>query len=276
LRLGLIGVGKHGQRYLQPSNGGPMALVHYRSATADRLGFPVPAWVAGNVVVGESVEETSDADRFFASDLQGCIIASPPATHRDLCLRAFAAGLPVLCEKPLALTYEDCRDILDAADKTGLPLLVGHTHLFSEAFEGLPRGERKTMIRIGGPRPGHDYSALFDWGSHAVAMALALSDYRQPLWWKVWPNSADAWDIAIQYRNGEQTIRIGTERVLSVESEGGVIYTGQESSLRTPMANMVEVFQKLIAGGNDPRATLDFTRLTYGILCTSSEVEKVN
>jgi predicted dehydrogenase len=42
-------------------------------------------------------------------------IATPPFTHRDLALRAFARAKHVLCEKPLALTRDDAEEMLRAA-----------------------------------------------------------------------------------------------------------------------------------------------------------------
>lgn len=43
------------------------------------------------------------------------VIATPPHLHKAIALAAFARGAHVLCEKPVALTAADARDILDAA-----------------------------------------------------------------------------------------------------------------------------------------------------------------
>jgi predicted dehydrogenase len=43
------------------------------------------------------------------------VIATPPHLHRPIALAAFAQGAHVLCEKPVALTAADAREILDAA-----------------------------------------------------------------------------------------------------------------------------------------------------------------
>ena len=266
MRLGLIGPGRMGKRYLMRVNGG------------ERIGAVYARTVKAPVMVEPEVSPDYflDLDHFFREELSGCIIATPPASHRELAIRAIEAGIPVLVEKPLALNWEDCSAIIDAAENRGVPLLVGHIHLFHRAFEILHQKTHTLTIRIGGPRGDHDYSALFDWGSHAVAMALQLADSRHPISWKVWPDSHDTWDIALNYRDRHQVIQIGSERVLSVEDGQTVLYTGQEPASQTPMANMVSVFQKLIEGGRDPRAELDFTRTVYGILCSVSGADKVN
>ena len=51
-------------------------------------------------------------------------IATPPSTHHDLAARALGAGKHVLCEKPLATTLDDARDLVRIADETGRVLAV--------------------------------------------------------------------------------------------------------------------------------------------------------
>src|SRR5438046_190680 len=43
--------------------------------------------------------------------LDAVIVATPPRTHRAIAIAAVDAGLGVLCEKPLALSLEDCETI---------------------------------------------------------------------------------------------------------------------------------------------------------------------
>lgn len=60
------------------------------------------------------------------SAIAGVVIATPAETHADLVGRALTAGKDVLCEKPLALRYEDARRVNDLAVKHGRILMVGH------------------------------------------------------------------------------------------------------------------------------------------------------
>jgi 1,5-anhydro-D-fructose reductase (1,5-anhydro-D-mannitol-forming) len=46
-------------------------------------------------------------------------VATPNHAHADPVLRALAAGVPVLCEKPMAATLADARSIADAAGASG-------------------------------------------------------------------------------------------------------------------------------------------------------------
>lgn len=48
-------------------------------------------------------------------DINAVVIATPNDTHCDLALRALAAGMDILLEKPMALGVENCHRIMDAA-----------------------------------------------------------------------------------------------------------------------------------------------------------------
>lgn len=53
-------------------------------------------------------------------------IVTPSNTHRDIALAAINRGKHVLMEKPMAITLEDCQDIVNKAHAAGIQLAVGH------------------------------------------------------------------------------------------------------------------------------------------------------
>jgi phthalate 4,5-cis-dihydrodiol dehydrogenase len=57
-------------------------------------------------------------------------IATPHQFHAAHARLAFSARKHVLVEKPMALTLDDCRAMIDAAHKAGVQLIVGHSHSF--------------------------------------------------------------------------------------------------------------------------------------------------
>src|SRR4051794_29004084 len=61
------------------------------------------------------------------------IIATPPTTHVRLALEAIAAGKHVLVEKPLAPSSREARQLIDAAARAGVTLMVGHTFEYNPA-----------------------------------------------------------------------------------------------------------------------------------------------
>ncbi len=67
--------------------------------------------------------------------VEAVIIASPQATHRAIAERAFAAGKPVLCEKPLGASLEDTRAMVAAAEASGLANMVGYNYIRTPASQ---------------------------------------------------------------------------------------------------------------------------------------------
>ncbi len=53
------------------------------------------------------------------------IVGTPDQVHREQAVAALEAGYHVLCEKPLAMKMEDCRAIVDAAEKSDKKFMVG-------------------------------------------------------------------------------------------------------------------------------------------------------
>jgi len=69
----------------------------------------------------------SDADALLNDpDVNAIYIATPPDAHKELTLKAFAAGKPVYVEKPMARTYRECQEMIAASEAARLPLNVAY------------------------------------------------------------------------------------------------------------------------------------------------------
>lgn len=68
-------------------------------------------------------------------DVDAVIVSTPPSLHREMCLAAFDAGKDVLCEKPLARSPDECREIVAAAERTGRRLATGFNYRFYPSFK---------------------------------------------------------------------------------------------------------------------------------------------
>lgn len=77
--------------------------------------------------------ETALAD----SSISGIVIATPAETHATLVAQALEAGKDVLCEKPLALRYEDALRVRNLARDRGRILMVGHILEYHPAIRKL-------------------------------------------------------------------------------------------------------------------------------------------
>jgi phthalate 4,5-cis-dihydrodiol dehydrogenase len=74
-------------------------------------------------------------------DVEAIYIASPHRFHARQAVMAMDRGKHVLVEKPMALSLADCDAVIEAADRTGLHAIVGHTH----AFDANIRAMRKLI-----------------------------------------------------------------------------------------------------------------------------------
>jgi len=66
----------------------------------------------------------------LASDIDMIDICMPTHLHREAVEKAAAANKHILCEKPMALTPEECDAMIDAVNKSGIEFMVAHVIRF--------------------------------------------------------------------------------------------------------------------------------------------------
>jgi predicted dehydrogenase len=171
IRLGLIGCGTWGWRYLPASiEAGNCRITHvsrFTSAPREADGY-----LGG-------MKMTPDWRTLLDRPIDAFIVATPPDTHAEICGELLDRGRPVMVEKPVALDLGSAMWIAHAASRTATPLLVNHIHLFSPAYEEFRQrtfdwSSVEVVSMGGGPGPVRSYSALWDYGCHDVAMFLGL------------------------------------------------------------------------------------------------------
>lgn len=98
--------------------------------------FDMDADRAAHVAGTAGGSTASSAESLIASDdVDAVIIASPDFTHADLAVACIAAGKPVLCEKPLAVTADDAMRVVDAEVAAGARLVqVGFMRRYDPGF----------------------------------------------------------------------------------------------------------------------------------------------
>jgi len=67
--------------------------------------------------------------------VEAIVIASPQSTHREIALAAFALGKPVMCEKPMGASLAESREMVEAADKSGVVNMVGFNYIRTPASQ---------------------------------------------------------------------------------------------------------------------------------------------
>jgi predicted dehydrogenase len=129
-------------------------------------------------------------------------IATPNKFHASLTIAALEAGCHVLCEKPMAMSAAEAREMLAAAEKAGKRLMINFSYRFSEQSQALKdrvdAGElgdvyfartvwhrRRGLPRFGGWFGQKGLSGggpLIDLGVHRLDLALWLMGYPKPVW----------------------------------------------------------------------------------------------
>ena len=137
--LGVIGMGRHGSRYvkhlLEGVPGCHLAAVSRRDeaagrAFAERHGVPFLAdW----------------RELVTRPEVEAVVAVTPPGLNREICLAAARAGKPMLIEKPLSLTVAEGREMVGAARIAGVALMTAQTLRFTPVLERL----RATLPLIG-------------------------------------------------------------------------------------------------------------------------------
>lgn len=73
----------------------------------------------------------SDVDALLVDEEVNAIyIATPPYLHCEHTIRAARAGKHILCEKPMALTVEECQRMIDACRQAGVTLMIAYYRTF--------------------------------------------------------------------------------------------------------------------------------------------------
>lgn len=115
-RLAVAGVGLVGKRH---------AEILAAEGTLAAIADPSPA--AAGIAKELGVPAYSDLKGLLSAETpDGVVAATPNQSHEADGLACIEAGVPVLIEKPLASDITGAERLVAAADRAGVPLLVGH------------------------------------------------------------------------------------------------------------------------------------------------------
>ena len=125
IKLALIGAGRWGKCFISTIN--QMAEVELVALISSKP--------ENSVLVPNTCRVVADwRDIISSEDIEGVIVATPPATHFHIAKAAIKAGKPVLIEKPVTMDVQQAEDLLKLSRRMDVPVLVDHIHLFSAAY----------------------------------------------------------------------------------------------------------------------------------------------
>ena len=184
LNIAVIGFGRMGKIYARTIDEMDGARLYAVATTALAS--------EGDLVADHEVPHVFDnAPEAFSLDaVDAVVIATPTNTHCRLVLDAAAAGKAIFCEKPLALSLDDSRRVIEAVEEAGVPLQVGFMRRYDPPYmqakaliEAGTIGRPVTFKGIGRdpfcPRPEfadpvHSGGLIVDMGIHDMDLARWL------------------------------------------------------------------------------------------------------
>jgi predicted dehydrogenase len=177
-------------------------------AIAERYHLPglakIPGALEKAVLVDRSEERCQYMARTFGverwasnlhdviDEVDGAIVAVPPAAHFTVCSKLLTRGLPVLCEKPLAETFAEGQAMVALARQHDAPLCVNHTRRVLPAYVEIKRlldaGELGNLTGI-----RWEEGCKFDWpaatafqfrgGARGVLLDTGIHSIDLLCWW---------------------------------------------------------------------------------------------
>src|ERR1700730_11521651 len=129
LRVGVIGAGVMGSNHGRVLAGLP-------DVTLVGIVDPVPAHrTRATEMTGSPT--FADIEELFAAGVDAVTIAAPTHLHHEIALACIARGIHVLVEKPIASSVEEGREVVAAAARAGVTLMVGHVERFNPAVAAI-------------------------------------------------------------------------------------------------------------------------------------------
>lgn len=172
LRVGVVGAGVMGSNHARVLAGLP---------GAELVGVvdPVPAHRARATELAGCRTFTT-LDELIAEGVDAVTIAAPTHLHHEISLACIAHNIHVLVEKPIASSVEEGREIVTAAERAGVTLMVGHVERFNPAVAAVKQAiSGEDILSIGITRVGPFPPRMSNVG---VVIDLAVHDIDLIRW----------------------------------------------------------------------------------------------
>jgi predicted dehydrogenase len=176
LRVGIVGAGNIARNHVEGYRAAGAQVIAIADTAPEALARRAVEW-------GVSHAFTEVGDLLALPGLDAVSVCTPNAAHHRATLAAAAAGIHVLCEKPVSLSLAEADEMIDACRRAGVVLAIDH-HLRTN-----PAVERAhalitdgtigtiTFVRL---RQAHDWAGATDvpmgFRTHALAGGGTLLD----------------------------------------------------------------------------------------------------
>lgn len=174
IRLGVVGGGTYGESHLtvfkEMEEQGRVRLVALAESNEERRKERAQQF---GIAVYETHTEMLDKE-----ELDGVTVATPDHLHREVALDVLSRGLHCLVEKPLDVTVEGCRSMVDEAAVKGLLLQVD----FHKRYDPYHIEMRESFLEGKFGEIGYGYAWMEDQIWVPMKMLRAWTERSSPIW----------------------------------------------------------------------------------------------
>ncbi|MCL7746264.1 Gfo/Idh/MocA family protein [Halalkalibacter alkaliphilus] len=194
LRMGIIGAGGIAQDRHIPAY----------QLISDRVSIEAICDV--NLDTAKAAAEKFDIPKVYSdywdlfSEVDAVTICTPNKFHAEITIAALEAGVHVLCEKPMAMSADECNAMIEAANESGKVLSIGYHYRFMKESQaakkvileqeiGEPIVARAQALRrrkvpgwgVFTNKELQGGGSLIDWGCHFLDLSLWLLGNPKPV-----------------------------------------------------------------------------------------------
>lgn len=219
-----------------------------------------------------------DWQRYLDKDFDGVVVATPPQHHIEIAKSFLSKGIPVMIEKPLALSIDEVEGL---APYQEVPILVNHLHLFSSQYQNIKRAslaEKIISIESKGFNhgPHRTYSSLWDYGPHDLSMAIDLMGGNVSVMNATVDSTprGELYRFTLKNQSITATSTVGNGALHRARELKVIFSSGREMKYRNednvspPLTNAVICFLRAIQGIDDYRLGLTLSKKILQVLQT--------
>ncbi|MBI1301080.1 MAG: gfo/Idh/MocA family oxidoreductase [Alphaproteobacteria bacterium] len=123
--VALVGLGYYSTDLLAPAL--QLTANCYLAGIVTGTPAKADAWKEKYAIPNENIYNYENFDSIKDNpNIDAIYIVLPPSMHEEYVIRAANAGKHVWCEKPMAVTSQECQNMIDACAKNGVKLSIGY------------------------------------------------------------------------------------------------------------------------------------------------------
>ena len=195
LRVGIVGCGgiANGKHLPAMKRNGNFEFVAFCDLIEER------AQKAKEEYGTEDSKVYTDYNDLLKEDIEAVYVLTPNSVHAPVSIAAMEAGKNVMCEKPMAKTYAEARQMVETAERTGKVLTIGYQSRYrgdsaylkkailngdlGEIYYAKAHAIRRRAVPTWGVFLDEEKQGggpLIDIGTHALDLTLWMMDNYEP------------------------------------------------------------------------------------------------